>query len=224
MRNHRILSRLVAFTIVFAIAFFTISLAVAWYFFNQQLTKQKITDYSWQFDTVQEGSLRFNHVNFIYNNQLDIHIENIHFSANDSTEKNFSFPFISASKIKIGHIKISVLDNAQHHIKELSDTSLQKNIETLKAQLQNIKNQPEWLAFLPQQIEVLSLIFQTPCSVGACSVQGSANLNINNTNTETQAKAHFKLHDKEVVNPYIENQLLQQRQELLHSILVSIQR
>lgn len=197
-----------AISALLPIVFFAILISVALYLINQQLTEQKISDYSWQFDTIQDGSLRFNHVDFIFNNQLDIHLENIHFSEADSSIKKERFPFFSANKISIGLVKIVVLNKPQNPIKNDRNPTLQATLKALTTQLQTIQSRPEWLAFLPQKVEIASFMIQAPCSDKSCSVKGSAGLQLLNTQTDIQAKGHFKLHDKEIVSPHMQSQFL----------------
>ncbi|WP_321323923.1 intermembrane phospholipid transport protein YdbH family protein [Thiomicrorhabdus sp.] len=190
------------------IALLAIVITASLYLINQQLTEQKISNYSWQFDEIKDRSLNFKNIDFTFNNQLDIQLENIHFSSSESDSKNDIFPYLTLSKVEIGIVKINILNSQQNQTKVDTKHSIDKTIENLKRQLQNIQNKPEWFAFLPKKINITSFIVQAPCPQSSCSVKGSADLKIINTHTDIQAQGHLNFHDQEIASPQLETRLL----------------
>ncbi len=202
------ISKILVISALLPIALLAIVITASLYLINQQLTEQKISNYSWQFDEIKDRSLNFKNIDFTFNNQLDIQLENIHFSSSESDSKNDIFPYLTLSKVEIGIVKINILNSQQNQTKVDTKHSIDKTIENLKRQLQNIQNKPEWFAFLPKKINITSFIVQAPCPQSSCSVKGSADLKIINTHTDIQAQGHLNFHDQEIASPQLETRLL----------------
>ena len=202
------ISKILVISALLPIALLAIVMTASLYLINQQLTEQKISYYSWQFDEIKDGSVRFKNIDFTFNNQLDIQLENIHLKRSESDSKNDIFPYLTLSKIEVGLVKINVLNSQQNQTQEVTKHSLNKTIENLKRQLQNIQNIPEWLAFLPRKINITSFIVQAPCPQSSCSVKGSADLKIINTHADIQAQGYLNFHDQEIASPQLESQFL----------------
>ncbi|MDX1353119.1 MAG: hypothetical protein R3254_08905, partial [Thiomicrorhabdus sp.] len=206
MIKQQTVARFMAFSAVFPVIFFTVLIATALYFINQQLIEQKITNYSWQFGEFNNGSLLLNHIDFTYNNQLDIRLEKIRFSSIDPSAKKTTFPFFSASLIEIGRIKVKILPKIQ--TQELPKNTLKETVTRLQAQINNLQSQPEWLAFLPQKIDLTSILIQAPCAIGTCSLTGAGSLQLLSSHPKIQLKAQLKLYDQQITSPYIDNELM----------------
>ncbi|GAB6069983.1 hypothetical protein JCM30760_10800 [Thiomicrorhabdus hydrogeniphila] len=200
------LSKRILFGAFLPLALIVVLFVGAYYVINQQLAAQKISDYSWQFDELKNGSLRFKHIDFSFNKQLHVHLENIQISPKDSTTKNDTFAFLSLNKIEIGLVKITFLNTHNNQTDKNTKLSIKETIETLKNQLTTLQNQPNWLAFVPQNINIAAFNIQAPCSQNSCSVNGSANLNIVQTNTDIQADGQIVMHDKDMTEPQIKSQ------------------
>jgi len=198
------LSKLILFGAFLPLVLIVVLFVGAYYVVNQQLAAQKISDYSWQFDDFENGSLRFKHIDFSFNKQFDVRLENIQISPKDSTTKNDTFAFLSLNKIEIGQVNITILNTPNNQ----TDTklSIKETVDSLKSQLTTLQNKPKWLAFVPQNINIAAFNIQAPCSQNACAVNGSANVNIVQTNTEIQANGQIVMHDKDMAEPQINSQ------------------
>jgi len=200
------LSKRILFGAFLPLALIVVLFVGAYYVVNQQLTAQKISDYSWQFDDFENGSLRFKHIDFSFNKQLDVRLENIQISPKDSTTKNDTFAFLSLNKIDIGLVKITILNPHNNQPDTNTKPSIKETIDTLKNQLTSLQNKPKWLAFVPQNINISAFNIQAPCSQNACSVNGSANLNIVQTNTDILTNGQIVMHDKDMAELQINSQ------------------
>ena len=138
------LSKRILFGAFLPLALIVVLFVGAFYVINQQLAAQKISDYSWQFDELKNGSLRFKHIDFSFNKQLDVRLENIQISPKDSTTKNDTFAFLSLNKIDIGLVKITILNTHNNQTNQTSKLSIKETIETLKSQLTALQNKPKW--------------------------------------------------------------------------------
>lgn len=203
--NPRMVSKFMWFSAVFPFVFLAVVLLAGWYFVNQQLSAQKISDYSWEFGSIKEGSISFKKIQFVFDNRYEVHLEQAVFSK-AITKENKPL-LLSLQSIDIDSLNVNILDNQNQTDKNEPPIHLNQIIHRIQQPLLNLSNQPTWLGFLPKAIQIKTLHIKAPCKTGSCQINGLADMQINLAENPLELVAHIKLQDNQFKTLMIENHI-----------------